>query len=68
MPQGLPGYLGAVLSQWLKWAPPEHHWPTIATLELALQDIGQEQLAFRLKSLFLQKKGSEYCHCHSIIS
>ena len=56
--EGSVGYLREALSLWLKWAPPNHHWPTIEALALAVQSIGQEGLAFNLKSLFLQKKGS----------
>ena len=59
IPEGPLGYLREALNQWLKWAPPNHHWPTIEALALAVQSIGQESLAVNLKSLFLQKKGSE---------
>ena len=58
IPVGPPGYLREALTQWLKWAPPNHPWPTIEALAHAVQSIGQEGLAFNLKSLFLQKKGS----------
>ena len=64
--EGPPGYLRAMLSQWLKWAPPNHPWPTIEALTLAVQSTVQEGLAFNLKSLFLQKKHCECCHCHSV--
>jgi len=64
--QGPLGYLRAMLSQWLKLAPPNHPWPTIETLTLAVQSIGEEGLAVNLKSQFLQKKYCEYCHCHSV--
>ena len=56
--EGPPGYLREALKQWLKWAPPNHRWPTIEALALAVQSTGQEGLAFNLKLLFLQKKGS----------
>ena len=64
--EGPLGYLRELLSQWLKWAPPNHPWPTIEALSLAVQSTGQEGLAFNLKSLFLQTKASEYCHWHSV--
>ena len=57
--EGSLGYLREALSLWLKWAPPNHHWPTVEALTLAVQSTGQEGLAFNLKTLFLQKKGSE---------
>ena len=66
IPEGSPGYFREMLSLWLKWAPPNHTWPTIEALALAIQSIEQEGLAVNLKPMFLQKKGSE--SCHSVIS
>ena len=55
--EGLPGYLREMLSQWLKWAPPNHSLPTLETLVVALQRSRHEGLAVDLKPLFLQRKG-----------
>ena len=55
--QGPPGYFHEMLSQWLNWAPPNHPWPTLEALEVALRSSGSESLAFQLRSLFVQKKG-----------
>ena len=57
IPEGPTGYFRQMLSQWLKWAPPNHHWPTLEALEAAVQNSGHENLAFQLRSLFLQQKG-----------
>ena len=57
-PEGPTGYMRQMLSQWLNWAPPNHSWPTLEALEMALRRSGQENLAFQLRSLFLQQKGS----------
>ena len=62
IPESDTGYFREMLSQWLKWAPPNHPWPTIEALAFAIQRIGQEGLAVNLKPMFLQKKGSESCH------
>ena len=56
IPEGPTGYFREMLSQWLKWAPPNHCWPTLEALDAALRNSGHENLAFQLKSLFLQKK------------
>ena len=58
IPEGSTGYMQQMLSQWLNWAPPNHPWPTLEALEAALRRSGQESLAFQLRSLFLQQKGS----------
>ena len=55
--EGPPGYFREMLSQWLKWAPPNHPWPTLEALAAALQINGQEGLAVNLKSVFQQRKG-----------
>ena len=57
--EGPPGYFREMLTQWLKWAPPNHPVPTVETLALALQKNGHEALAADLRSLFLQKKGTQ---------
>ena len=57
IPEGPTGYFRQMLSQWLNWAPPNHPWPTLEALEAALRSSGQENLAFQLRSLFLQQKG-----------
>jgi len=56
--EGPSGYFREMLSQWLKWAPPNHDWPTVEALTLALQRNGHEDLAANLRSLTLQKKGT----------
>ena len=58
IPEGPTGYMRQMLSQWLNWAPPNHSWPTLEALETALRSSGSESLAFQLRSLFLQQKGS----------
>ena len=58
IPEGSTGYMQQMLSQWLNWAPPNHPWPTFEALEAALRRSGPESLAFQLRSLFLQQKGS----------
>ena len=52
--EGTTGYLRELLSQWLKWAPPNHRSPTIKSLGDALQSSGHESLAV---DLMTQKKG-----------
>ena len=56
--EGLPGYFREMLSQWLKWAPPNHPQPTLEALEVAIHRSSHEELAVNLKSMFLQKKGT----------
>ena len=55
--EGDTGYFREMLSQWLKWAPPNHHWPTITALEGAVRDSGHESLAYNFREQFLLKKG-----------
>ena len=50
-----------MLSQWLKWAPPNHPSPTLEDVVVALQNIGHESLAVNLKPMFLQRKGWFVC-------
>ena len=56
-PEGPPGYFREMLSQWLKWAPPKHPWPTLKALSVALQSSGHECLAVNLASCYVQRKG-----------
>ena len=56
--EGPSGYFREMLSRWLKLAPPNHDWPTVEALALALQRKGHEDLAAKLRSLFPQKKGT----------
>ena len=57
IPEGDTGYFREMLSQWLKWAPPNHYWPTITALEGAVRDSGHESLAYNFREQFLLKKG-----------
>ena len=59
--EGPTGYLREMLSQWLKWAPPNHPSPTLEDVVVALQNIGHESLAVNLKPMFLQRKGWFVC-------
>ena len=63
--EGPPAYFREMLTQWLKWAPPNHPVPTVQTLALALQKNGHETLAADLRSLFLQEKGTQLYCIHS---
>lgn len=54
IPEGPIGYFREMLSQWLKWAPPNHPWPTLEALRNVFQSSGQESLALQLR---LQKEG-----------
>ena len=56
MPEAPASYFREMLSQWLKWAPPNHSWPTLEALETALRSSGHEDLALELKPLFLKNK------------
>ena len=60
--EGLNGYFREMLSQWLKWAPPNHSQPTLEALALALQRSGHEGLAVHLRKKFLQEKGIDSMH------
>ena len=50
--EGCPGYFREMLSQWLKWAPPNHLPPTILNLASALRRTGEEAAAFNLEITF----------------
>ena len=57
IPEGSPGYFREMLSQWLKWAPPNHPSPTIENLAPALQSSKHEDLAVKLRPEYFQRKG-----------
>ena len=57
IPEGLNGYFREMLGQWLRWAPPNHSWPNLEDLALALQRSGHERLAVELRQKFAQEKG-----------
>ena len=48
-----------MLSQWLKWAPPNHSQPTLKALSDALQSSGHECLAVNLALSYAQRKGED---------
>lgn len=50
IPKGVTGYLREMLSTWLKWAPPNHPWPTIQDLVDAVRNSGHEDLAVKLQN------------------
>ena len=58
IPEGPPGYFRVILSQWLKWAPPNHSFPTLENLAPALQSCGHENLAVTLRLKYFQGKGT----------
>lgn len=66
IPEGDIAYFRVMMSQWLKWAPPNHSWPTIEALAIALRSSGHEDLAFNLRQLFLQKKGTTTAHVEDV--
>jgi len=66
IPEGDIAYFRGMMSQWLKWAPPNHSWPTIEALAIALRSSGHEGLAFNLRQLFLQKKGTTKAHVEDV--
>lgn len=45
IPTAPTGYFSEMLNQWLNWAPPNHPFPTIEALVVALQNSGDEHLA-----------------------
>lgn len=51
------GYLRDLLSQWLKWSPPTHPFPTIGNLASALRRAGEERMAFYLLPYYSERKG-----------
>lgn len=50
--EGCPGFFREMLSQWLKWAPPNHPPPTVCNLASALRRAGEEATAFLLEMFF----------------
>lgn len=63
--RGPVGYLYDMLSQWLKWSPPNHPSPTIENLVHALQYAGEESLAFdleeKLRSMLINPSQCQLC-------
>ena len=59
IPEGTLGYFREMLSQWLKWAPPNHPQPTLKALSDALQSSGHECLAVNLALSYAQRKGED---------
>ena len=57
IPEGPTGYFREMLSQWLRWAPPNHSQPTLKAMEAVLQRSGHQRLAVKLRQKFLQEKG-----------
>ena len=53
--EGVNGYFREMLSQWLRWAPPNHPWPTLEALQPALQSTGHEGLAVNLIPELIQR-------------
>ena len=52
IPEGCPRFFRDMLSQWLKWAPPNHTPPTVFSLASALRRTGEEAAAFWLERDF----------------
>ena len=50
IPKGVPGYFREMLSTWLKWAPPNHPWPTVQDLVDAVRRSGHEDLAVKVQN------------------
>ena len=55
IPEGPTGYFREMLSQWLRWAPPNHSWPTLQTLAVVLQSSGDQHLAASLLPEFIKR-------------
>ena len=53
--EGPPGYFREMLSKWLKWAPPNHPWPTINALLFALRSNGHDDLAANFLPYFIRR-------------
>ena len=62
IPEGDSGYFRDMLSQWLKWAPPNHRWPTLEALAMVLNEAGEESRAYGLREQYLAPNG-ECCAC-----
>ena len=53
IPEGCPGYFREMLSQWLKWSPPNHPPPTVLNLASALRRTPElEDTASQLEKVF----------------
>jgi len=52
IPEGCPGFFREMLSQWLKWAPPNHPPPTVLNLASALRRTGEEATALHMEIAF----------------
>ena len=57
LPEGDTAFFSEMLTQWLKWAPPNHPWPTLEALSSALQNAGEESLAYSLRKLYSGQSG-----------
>ena len=55
IPEGDTGYFREMMSQWLKWAPPNHSWPTLEALVGALQSSEDESLGANLLPKFIER-------------
>ena len=55
IPEGDTGFFKEMMSQWLRWALPNHSWPTLEALQLALQKSEHENLAVNLIPEFIQR-------------
>ena len=67
LPEGVNGFLREMLSQWLKWAPPKHKWPTIECLAAALRNIGEEKVAHDLILKWNNGKGLFVCRYYEYV-
>lgn len=61
--EGRPGYFREMLSQWLKWAPPNHPPPTVLNLASALRRTGEEATALQMERVF----GTNGLLCRSVL-
>ena len=50
------GYFREMLSQWLKWVPPNHPWPTLEALEMPFKAVVKKALPFNSDSVFYRRK------------
>ena len=57
LPEGDTAFFSEMLTQWLNWAPPNHPWPTLEALSSALQNAGEESLAYSLRKLYSGQSG-----------
>ena len=58
--EGVAGYFREMLSTWLKWAPPNHPWPTIWDLVDAVRQSGHEDLAVKLENYTINSKANHF--------